>query len=75
LIFLLEVLDVLLGNLNIRFELEDVDEVLSFVSELLLEVVDLFRCAWVFKLVDNVEEHGVLVGLLHNFSNFVVEIS
>jgi len=41
----------------------------------LFEVIDLFRSSWVFKLIDNVEEHSVLVRLLHDFSNFVVEIS
>jgi len=61
LIFLLEVFDVLFRDLNIRFELENVDKILSFVGELLFEVVNLFRSSWVFKLVDNVEEHGVLV--------------
>jgi hypothetical protein len=47
---------------------------LSLVSELLLEVINLFRCTWVFKLVDDVEEHGVLIRLLHDFSDFVVKI-
>jgi hypothetical protein len=61
--------------LYIGFEFEDVNEILSLVGEFFFEIVNLFRSSWVFKLVDDVEEHGVLVRLLHDFSNLIVEIS
>jgi len=73
LVFLLEVLDVLLRDLNITLQLQDVYEVLSFVGELLLEEVDLLGSAWIVQLVDDVEEHGVFVRLLHDFGDFVVQ--
>lgn len=73
LVFLLEVLDVLLRDLNITLQLQDVYEVLSFVGELLLEEVNLLGSAWIVQLVDDVEEHGVFVRLLHDFGDFVVQ--
>lgn len=73
LVFLLEVLDVLLRDLDITLQLQDVYEVLSFVGELLLEEVDLLGSAWIVQLVDDVEEHGVFVRLLHDFGDFVVQ--
>jgi hypothetical protein len=71
----LKVFNVLLRDLNIGLEFKDVDEVLTFVSEFFFEVINLFWCTWVFELINDVEEHGIFVRLLHDFSNFVVEIS
>lgn len=71
---MLQVLNVLLGDLDITLKLEDVDKVLSLVGQLLLEQVDLLWGAGVVKFVDDVEEHGVFVGLLHDFGDLIVEI-
>jgi hypothetical protein len=74
LILLLEVVDVLLGDLDITLELEDIDKVLTLVSQLLLVVFNFMHVAWVFKLIDDIEEHGVFVRLLHDFGDFIIQI-
>ena len=73
-ILLLEIIDVLLRDLHITFQLKNVDKVLTLIGQLLLEIVDLLHCAWVLKLIQDVKEHGVLVRLFHDLSHLVVEI-
>ena len=70
----MEVVDVLLGDLDIRLQLQDVNEVLTLVGQLLLEVVNLLHGTWVLQLIEHVEEHGVLIRLLHDLGHLVVEV-
>jgi hypothetical protein len=74
LVLLLEVINVLLRNLNITLKLKDVNEVLSLVGQLLLVVVDLVWSSWVLHFGKDIEEHGILVRLLHDFSDFIVKV-
>ena len=74
LILLLEILDILLGDLNVTFKFKDVDEILPLISEFLLEVLDLIWGTWVLELVDYIEKHGVLVRLFHDFGHFIVQV-
>ena len=48
-------------DLDIRLQLQDVNEVLTLVGQLLLEVVNLLHGTWVLQLIEHVEEHGVLI--------------
>lgn len=61
LVLLLQVLNILLRNLNIRFELKNVDQVLPLISQLLLEIIDLIWGSRVFQFWEHIEEHGVLI--------------
>jgi len=74
LIFLLQVLNVLLRNLNVTLELKNVNQVLSLVSELLFKVIDLIWSSWVLEVGKNIEEHSVLIRLLHDFSYLIIEV-
>lgn len=73
-VFLLQVLNILLGDLNITFQFENVDEILSLVSKFHLEIINLLRSSWIFKLIKDIEEHCVLIRLLHDLCNLVVQI-
>lgn len=75
LVLLLQILNVLLRDLNIRLQLKNVDQVLPLVSQLLLEVVNLVWSAGIVQILEHVEEHSVLVRLLHDLSHFVVQIT
>ena len=61
LILELETLDVLLRDLHITLELKDVDEELPHVGQLLLELLNELRGAWIWQLWQHIEEHGVPV--------------
>ena len=61
LILLLEIVDILLRDLYIGLQLQDIDEVLTLIGQLLLEVVNLLHSTRVLELIEHVEEHSVLV--------------
>lgn len=73
-ILLLQAFNVGLRDLHIALKLEDVDEELPFVGEFFLEDLDLIRSAWVSQVLDHVEVHSVLVGLLHDLCHFLVQL-
>jgi len=60
--------------LDIRLKFEQVDKELSLVSQLLLVVLDDVDCARVGQLIEDVEEHGVSIRLLHDFTHFSVKV-
>ena len=61
LVLFLEVLNILLGDLDVTLKLKNVDEVLSLISKLLFEVLDLLESSWVFDVGENVKEHSILI--------------
>jgi len=70
----LEVLDVLLGDLHVRLKFKNVNQELTLVSQLIFVQTDNFLSAWLREIVEDIEEHGVFVRLLHDFSNFQIEV-
>ena len=53
LVLLLEVLDVLLRDLNITLQLQDVNQVLSFVCQFLFEIVNLIGSSGIFNFIQH----------------------
>jgi hypothetical protein len=71
----LKTLDVLLGNLNIRLQFKQVNQELTLVSQLLLVHVDDFLAAGCGHVSVHVEEHRVLVRLLHDVGDLHIEVA
>ena len=62
-------------DLDITLQLEDVDEELSHVGKLLLELVNELSGAWIWQFRKHIEEHSISVRLFHNLSNLLVQIA
>lgn len=73
-ILLLQTFDVLFRDLDVTFEFEDVNQELTLVSQLILVHLNHVMTARIVKIMDHIEIHGVLVRLLHDLSDFIVQV-
>lgn len=73
-VFCLEGLDILLWNLHIWLQLQNINQKLTFVGQLLLVILDDILIARWGKIVVDVEEHSVFIGLLHNVCYLYVQV-